>query len=146
MKRQFRPGYLEPVFTFLPHNSPTMGQFLACTRRKQLEKFADEELKPPSSPIVAPPDRETIYIAYVVLLPAPVGVLISHIRVMGSTGSGKTTVCLRLDFGDLLRSYPDSSSSIWRRAQTFEKAPAWKVAPTKYRPRRRFTSADNRSS
>ncbi|KAF8553957.1 hypothetical protein OG21DRAFT_1485043 [Imleria badia] len=51
-----------------------MGQFLACTRRTQLDKFADEESKPPSSPIVAPPLRETIYVP-----------------VMGSTGSGKTT-------------------------------------------------------
>ena len=45
-----------------------MGQILACTRRKQLDKFADEE-KPPRSP-VSPPVRETIYVAYVLLVVA----------------------------------------------------------------------------
>lgn len=74
-----------------------MGQILTCTRRKQLEKFADEEPKLPRSPIA--PARETIYIAYVVLLVVvfPQLVLISHIRVMGPTGSGKTTVCPLVD-------------------------------------------------
>ena len=45
-----------------------MGQILACTRRKQLDKFADEEPKSPISPIVGPPVRETVYIAYVLFL------------------------------------------------------------------------------
>ncbi|KAG8213034.1 P-loop containing nucleoside triphosphate hydrolase protein [Butyriboletus roseoflavus] len=59
-----------------------MGQLLACTRRKQLEKFADEE---PKSPIAASQVSETIYIA-----------------VMGSTGSGKTTF-INLASGSNLR-------------------------------------------
>ncbi|KAG6373445.1 P-loop containing nucleoside triphosphate hydrolase protein [Boletus reticuloceps] len=62
-----------------------MGQILACTRRRQLDKFADEERKLPHSPIVAPPVRETIYIV-----------------VMGSTGSGKTTF-INLASGSNLR-------------------------------------------
>lgn len=58
-----------------------MGQIIPCIRRKQLDKFLDEEPKPPRSPIVIPPpDRETIYIAYVVLAPCPPRVLIIHIK------------------------------------------------------------------
>ncbi|KAF8842100.1 P-loop containing nucleoside triphosphate hydrolase protein [Paxillus ammoniavirescens] len=59
-----------------------MGQLLACSRRSQLNKFADEE---PKSPYYAPPVDETIYIA-----------------VMGSTGSGKTTF-INLASGSNLR-------------------------------------------
>ncbi|KIK98677.1 hypothetical protein PAXRUDRAFT_823587 [Paxillus rubicundulus Ve08.2h10] len=68
-------------FTFSPPTSPTMGQLLACSRRSQLTKFADEEPKSPYSPY---PVHETVYIA-----------------VMGSTGSGKTTVCRLVDFDDV---------------------------------------------
>jgi len=63
-----------------------MGQIIPCVRRKQLDKFLDEEPKPPRSPtVIPPPDRETIYIA-----------------VMGSTGSGKTTF-INLASGSNLR-------------------------------------------
>lgn len=102
-----------------------MGQILACTRRKQLDKFAGEEPKSPKSPI-APPARETIYIAYVVLLV----VALPQLCLSVTLGSWDLLVAERrrfvpwLIFMRLGRSWPDSSSSTWRRDPTFAKVPA----------------------
>lgn len=122
-----------------------MGQIFACTRRKQLDTFDEEPKAPPSprSPLVPPPVRETIYIAYVPPSRPPTPALISHIRVMGSTGSGKTTVRSPFLFG-LAYLPPVSSLSISPRAPASEKALAWRVAPMKYNSQYPSTSADNK--